>query len=116
MTTDPQLLNLGAAAIIVFLMLDRVISLVKAAKERQAAPGPNRPGAIRCGYSPEYQQRQQALAIQIREVHETLRITKDFQSALSDLTDMLSQQNRVLQQVSSINQETLTVLKQLVNN
>lgn len=109
---DPSLLELGVATVILILLLDRVFAFVKT----QTAKNGKGPALHSCPYTQQDKVRMEAMAIQIEQIHQSINVSKELETAINSLVNQNRRQVKILETLTDISAQTLAVLNKLANH
>ncbi len=109
---DPSLLELGVATVIVILLLDRVFAFVKT----QTAKNGKGKSSSSCPLASQDKVRMETMAIQIEQIHQSLNVSKELETAINSLVNQNRRQVKILEMLTDISAQTLAVLNKLANN
>lgn len=97
---DSDIANMGAAAIIVFLLLRTIFDFINKQRNRGQQ-----------GLTSESEQILQKIEVQVNELHQDQMVSRTLQRSLSKIADAQEQQTDVLKQLADLNKHTLRLLE-----
>jgi hypothetical protein len=93
---DQNLINLGAAAVIVFLILDRFIDFAKIFGVKNGHTNG------RCKFDQDKCQKIDQLSVQVAQIHRRLEVTQDLQRVLASIDATLAGNTKILREVADL--------------
>lgn len=93
---DPNLVQLGAGAIVAFLLIDKVLAFVKPLIAKRTNDT-DRFYCENCPIGSEQFIQMETMGIQVKEIHRSMMISRELERAISKQTNILEAMLKILQ-------------------